>query len=470
MIADTRGVKIRQHLTLIVGSLAACVMVGLVAVYLVSTDRASSDKIRQELSSRAASAGALTYGAFTASDRQNRSTAAQMFSGDARSVQAALDADESLKFSAVMTTDGTVLGARPAGLRRTAAQALVAPVVKSALEQSKMVFGDLTQGPDGQLFPVGIPFSSAGQQRIWILSVPIETINSFAEGYLSASLGLRNARAFIVDGNGLIVARTGSEQLGSPIPDQRLAAALRRSGSGMSGTDYYASADVPETAWRVVFVTPERVLYEPVQASRRIAWQMFAAFVFALMCVTALGFTVLARSNRLAHERLHDALTGLPNRTLFVQRVEQAIANRQKAHSNVAVLFLDLDGFKLINDVHGHAAGDELLSEVARRLVSSGRQGDVFSRFGGDEFLVLCTGLSETQQVAAVAERFRRRLTEPYEIAGTMVSVGCSIGVAVSDGDTNTSSSLIHEADLAMYSAKKDRRRNAILIPADTAQ
>jgi diguanylate cyclase (GGDEF)-like protein len=222
--------------------------------------------------------------------------------------------------------------------------------------------------------------------------------------------------------------------------------------------DYYTSAGVPGTPWRVVFAVPERNLMEPVEASRKVAWQLFAAFVAAMICMVALGATALSRSARLAYERQHDALTGLPNRLLFIEKAEQALTGRRRPVGRVAVLFIDLDGFKPINDRYGHAAGDALLVAVAQRLAGGTRKGDVVGRFGGDEFLVLCTALVDEAQVTAIAERLRQEIAKPYEFDGHVVSVGSSIGLALNDSLDDVAATLIHHADRAMYEAKEGGR------------
>jgi diguanylate cyclase (GGDEF)-like protein len=448
-------VRIRGNMTLALSTVSALALIGLVACYLVYTDRATGDRLRDEFAQRAAVAGELTSGAFTASHAQNKATAEQLFGGDSRAVQAALEADPTLAFSTVLTADGTVVAARPELLRRAPGQALVATVFKLALDRKTMVFDDLWNGPNGQMLLFGVPFSAGGELRVWVVSVPIETIDAFAGGYLASSLGLRDGRAYIIDTNGLLIARSGDEKLGVPLPGERLAAAVRGADSGVVGKDYFTAAGVPGTGWRVVFVAPERVLLEPVQPTRRLAWQIFGAFVLAMVCMMFFGATALTRSARLAYERQHDALTGLPNRMLFIEQVGRALAERRPDGEKVAVLFIDLDGFKPINDVHGHAAGDALLTAVANRLAEGARRGDVVCRFGGDEFLVLCAGLTDDQQAVAIADRLRIKIADPYQIEGHTVRVGSSIGVALQDRNTDGTTALIHHADLAMYQAKK---------------
>jgi diguanylate cyclase (GGDEF)-like protein len=161
---------------------------------------------------------------------------------------------------------------------------------------------------------------------------------------------------------------------------------------------------------------------------------------------------------RMSHDATHDALTGLPLRTLLLDHLELALAGARRHTTSVAVLFIDLDRFKRVNDSLGHAAGDELLTEVARRLRSAVRDIDTPGRFGGDEFVVVCPDLSEVRDVVAIAERVRQLLEEPFDVRGVQVFVGASIGIAVADSGTDAAT-LLGQADTAAYRAK-DRGRN----------
>lgn len=168
---------------------------------------------------------------------------------------------------------------------------------------------------------------------------------------------------------------------------------------------------------------------------------------------------------QLQHSAEHDPLTDLPNRALFTRRVRQALGGRRAGDHSTAVLFIDLDGFKAVNDTIGHQAGDELLIEAARRLQDSVRAGDTAARLGGDEFAALILGdgsrdhSAREYQVHEIADRLRTTLSQPYRISGSEVRVAASIGVAFADPGI-TPSDLMRNADLAMYRAKaggKDR-------------
>ncbi|MFI1015583.1 putative bifunctional diguanylate cyclase/phosphodiesterase [Streptomyces sp. NPDC020965] len=168
---------------------------------------------------------------------------------------------------------------------------------------------------------------------------------------------------------------------------------------------------------------------------------------------------------QLQHSAEHDTLTDLPNRALFTERVRQALTGRRSGDPGTAVLFIDLDGFKGVNDRLGHQAGDELLIQAARRLAESVRSGDTAARLGGDEFAALILGdgtrdpAAREGQVTEIADRLRLTLSQPYRIDGNDVRVAASIGVAFAQPGI-TPTDLMRNADLAMYRAKaggKDR-------------
>ena len=170
---------------------------------------------------------------------------------------------------------------------------------------------------------------------------------------------------------------------------------------------------------------------------------------------------------QLAHQALHDALTGLANRTLFSDRLQHALAARSRRPSLLAVLFLDLDGFKLVNDSLGHGVGDQLLVTVAERLRDCVRGGDTVARFGGDEFLVLLDDVESPEHASETAERILTALAQPVALAGREVVVTASIGLSVHRGsDAARPDELVREADIAMYSAKAAGKARAVAFDA----
>jgi diguanylate cyclase (GGDEF)-like protein len=163
---------------------------------------------------------------------------------------------------------------------------------------------------------------------------------------------------------------------------------------------------------------------------------------------------------RLAEQALRDSLTGLPNRVLLLDRLNVALARARRRPTSVAILFLDLDRFKTINDSLGHEAGDQLLLELGERLRASLRPGDTVARFGGDEFLVLCEELGGEVEAVRVAERALRAIRAPMVVCGRAMSVGASVGIAIGSHAGAGAHDLIRQADAAMYRAK--RRRSGI--------
>jgi diguanylate cyclase (GGDEF)-like protein len=158
---------------------------------------------------------------------------------------------------------------------------------------------------------------------------------------------------------------------------------------------------------------------------------------------------------------LYDALTGLPNRKLLDERLKQAIANARRDKSRLALLFIDLDKFKPVNDNYGHAYGDLLLKEVAQRLHGCMRESDTAARIGGDEFVALLPHVEDSRAAAAVADKILRQLNLPYEIAGHVFEISASIGGALYPDNGTDGKTLIKSADEAMYEAK-DAGRSTI--------
>jgi len=158
----------------------------------------------------------------------------------------------------------------------------------------------------------------------------------------------------------------------------------------------------------------------------------------------------------LAHQALHDPLTRLPNRALFLDRLEQALARAQRSSIGIAVLFLDLDRFKVINDSLGHDAGDRLLVDVANRLQGVVRPGDTVARFGGDEFTILCDDVGGERDAVLIAERVAAAVGAPFALDGDEAFLTTSLGIALTTGRENSrAEALIRDADAAMYRAKE---------------
>ncbi|WCB96665.1 hypothetical protein DSM104299_05430 [Baekduia alba] len=174
----------------------------------------------------------------------------------------------------------------------------------------------------------------------------------------------------------------------------------------------------------------------------------------------SLALTDARRVDTMLHQALHDALTGLPNRALFTDRIQHALTQGRRRGTACGVIFLDLDRFKTVNDSLGHAAGDELLVAVARRIDESLRSADTAARLGGDEFAVLLEDLSGVEEAGLVAERISDALTAPIEVQGREVYVKASIGIAVG---RSVASELLRQADVAMYRAKAEGKGRTLV-------
>jgi diguanylate cyclase (GGDEF)-like protein len=160
-------------------------------------------------------------------------------------------------------------------------------------------------------------------------------------------------------------------------------------------------------------------------------------------------------SDRAQRMGLHDPLTGLPNRVLFLERLDHAVLRSRRTGHTAAVLFADLDRFKLVNDVYGHRAGDELLVAVAQRLAAVLRPGDTLARLSGDEFVILCEGLDTSARTGAIADRISAVFATPFQLQAAEIDVTASVGIAFLGCDGQLPEDLLQDADMAMYQAKR---------------
>jgi diguanylate cyclase (GGDEF)-like protein/PAS domain S-box-containing protein len=187
------------------------------------------------------------------------------------------------------------------------------------------------------------------------------------------------------------------------------------------------------------------------------------SFLDALAIVLADAMRSQITQDRVLHDSLHDGLTGLPNRTLFLDRVDHALVRNKRHPQPLAVFFIDLDHFKLVNDSRGHEAGDELLRLVAPRLASGVRSSDTLARLGGDEFAVLCEQLPTDMAATRIANQLASALEKPIALNGDAHQVSASIGIALATPESSASD-LLRDADVAMYRAKVDGRDRAELF------
>jgi diguanylate cyclase (GGDEF)-like protein len=214
--------------------------------------------------------------------------------------------------------------------------------------------------------------------------------------------------------------------------------------------------------------------YAPIARSVRATFIPIALVLEGLLLALFVSlFPVLRRVTRqidshmeeIEHQALHDSLTGLPNRVLFQDRIELALANARRSGGRAAVLLLDLDGFKEINDALGHASGDELLRELAARLRGTLRDTDTIARLGGDEFGVVMPA-HDADDVRETARRIHEAVEEPFELGGLSLDVKTSIGGVLFPDDATDSDTLVRFADVAMYAAKRNRSRIELYNPS----
>ncbi|RRS29832.1 MAG: diguanylate cyclase [Epsilonproteobacteria bacterium (ex Lamellibrachia satsuma)] len=172
----------------------------------------------------------------------------------------------------------------------------------------------------------------------------------------------------------------------------------------------------------------------------------------------------------LEYQAYHDALTGLPNRILFLDRLDQYIHKAHRNKSKVAVLFVDMDRFKEINDSLGHTCGDKAIKEVAKRLESRLRETDTIARFGGDEFIMICNDINDPIMVVEIVQKIMKSMDDPIIINGHRIYVTLSIGISIYPEDTDTAADLLKNADAAMYKAKYDGRNTYRFYTEDMTQ
>ena len=195
----------------------------------------------------------------------------------------------------------------------------------------------------------------------------------------------------------------------------------------------------------------------PVEINTRVIELDGKKVMFSVIRDIAGRKTVEQRIAQLAH---FDELTNLPNRNLFYDRLDQAVARAKRYHQKFAVLYMDLDGFKQVNDEFGHHVGDSLLGMVAERLIRSARDMDTVARVGGDEFVFILNNIDHADNVSMVANKILESLSRPFVAKERSCSIGCSIGISIFPDDTDNAETLVKMADDAMYIAKKGGKNN----------
>ena len=328
-----------------------------------------------------------------------------------------------------------------------------------------------------------------------------EEIEALDRDLRMLSDGLPVVKVKIYDLNGLTVFSTDRKQIGqdkSPNPGFLRA----RDGYPASNLTYRARMDSweGELAERHILATYVPVhVYEaaPVEAVLEVysdvtglveriesgQWKITAAVLGAMALVYTLLQLILARYHRLLsekereraaqeerirHQAYHDALTGLPNRASFTEHLDEAMRRAKRAGWPLALLFLDLDLFKRVNDSLGHDAGDRLLRVAAERIRRAVREADMLFRMGGDEFTVLLEDVRGPEEAAMVASRVLEGIAEPLQLQHHEISVSASIGIALYPRDDVVGERLVKSADTAMYRAKESGRRKFLIATVDS--
>jgi diguanylate cyclase (GGDEF)-like protein len=342
----------------------------------------------------------------------------------------------------------------------------------------------------------------------------------FLDRMQETRLGVTGGFLLISPADRLFVASSDPTMILTPTPPPGVNPLHDRAMSGYRGNGIAVNAKgveelsaivtVPSTDWFMVARISTEEAFRPIEALRAFMFKASAAFLIAILAILLIalprilrpltdaasairdmadgktklaplpivrndevgklvkGFNFLvdrlrneeaareASEARLTFMAHHDSLTGLHNRAMLEDRLEQALARMERDGSQIALLFCDLDGFKAINDQCGHTAGDAVLRQVAHRLTTGRRRGDTVARLGGDEFVILLTGLNDACVAATiVAEQCLAAVSEPFEFEEKMLTLGMSIGIAPHAGPAVTSSYLIAQADIAMYQAKR---------------
>ena len=457
------------------GGAALVLALGLVlglGIYLVREQNQATDQLKTDFAGRAHLTAKLFGDTLRSSEDDVQQVASTLADANGAPPTASSLRQMGVNGLIVLNAEGDVLTVRPANLKTDASAYGASTGFAKAVNSGQAVWHSIVQTSAGYSAVVYAPVKAAAGLRVVVLLLPVQQVSTLGRAYLS-TLDVLGGDTYIVDEAGRVIVASNGAPVDRPVPDAALASALSQAtdqaSAGSFGDHYFAASNIPVSHWRVVFVTTERALQEPLSSSRRVAWQLFGAFAGAMALIVVIGGTSLRRSARLAHARRHDALTGLPNRSLMVEQMDRALHDR--GPHPVAAIFIDLDGFKPVNDTYGHAVGDALLQAVSGRLNESLRPGDSVSRFGGDEFLVLGRNLRSPADAVAVAERIQQYLAGPFEIDGHVLLIGSSIGVAVSDPAGIGAAALIRQADLAMYRAKQaGRGRIELAEPARAAE
>jgi diguanylate cyclase (GGDEF)-like protein len=453
-------------------------LIGGLAWNLSHTQAESRHSLRDELGRRAGLTGKLIGAAFASS---NSAEERAKFSGPRNSLAAAVkSASATSTRVVVLDSRGAVLAAQPPALAHESNLLQQSWHLRAALA-GHVALSDVFRDQTGHLaLELAIPVQAGGERRVVAGAGPVEIVQRFTDGFFTSASAIQGTRGYLVDGANRTLSTTGTRAvIGQTPPERQLVSALQRRPQGTYQDRTFVSAAVPGSRWRVVLSVPSARLYAPVEGgAHRAAWLLLAAFSAAICGLLALGTATARAAKRattaaereraateLAHERLHDTLTGLPNRGLLEDRAEHALSAAARTGMSVALMFMDVDDFKRVNDSLGHGAGDTALCEIARRLERSVRPEDTLSRYASDAYVVLCDQI-DPGDVLPLAVRVQDAVREPIVVDGRPLTLTVSIGVAVHDG-SGTPNAMLRDAEAAMFRAKRLGRGRVELVDRD---
>ena len=335
------------------------------------------------------------------------------------------------------------------------------PMIKSLLAQQPDVSSVMTIG-GLHVVAMGVPVQVNGVVKaVFVGYVRLDT--SALETYVRTLHYGRTGKTVVLDSTGTVVASTDAKEIGKPFGFAAAEAGIARGRVGNYTSTHPADVVAYSTfglgGWGGATVQSTAEFYGPLQSGRlRVELAIVALLILAALIVLVLNHKREAARRRyqaqLAYQAAHDGLTGLYNHSIFHERLVQALARARRRESDVAVLYLDLDSFKPVNDGHGHEIGDKVLAEIAGRIRAVTRAEDTVARMGGDEFAIMVEDVRSKADLAALAQRIIDEVRRPLAVDASR-RVGVSVGICLNPGGAGSSEGVIRDADLAMYRAKE---------------
>ncbi|HXZ61929.1 MAG TPA: sensor domain-containing diguanylate cyclase [Acidimicrobiales bacterium] len=319
---------------------------------------------------------------------------------------------------------------------------------------------------------MAVPIMVGGRTKALFVGF-MDTAHSALETYVEQLHYGKTGHGYVVDSAGVVVAGPSAADIGMNLgqPAAVAGAAKGHGGNYQSATtgDEVSYAPLGLGGWEGVTVESASEFFGPIRSNTlHIGLAVLGLLALASALILVLGYrqeTVRRRYQELlAHQAYHDSLTGLANRTLLNSRLNQATSRARRQQRGLALLYMDLDGFKPVNDRAGHDVGDELLVAVSARLVRSVRSEDTVARVGGDEFAILMEDVDNPTAARVAAERIVGAVGRPYVVRGHEIVVSASVGIAYSPRGEEDGECLMRDADLAMYRAKDAGKSGYVFV------